>query len=59
MSSSNAQFNPMGGQGNTGNTSTANTGGGSSHDHNLSANFSGSANSVLQPYLVLIYIIKT
>ena len=39
--------------------STANTGGGQSHDHTLSANFSGSANSVLQPYLVLIYIIKT
>ena len=34
-------------------------GGGQSHDHTLSANFSGSANSVLQPYLVLIYIIKT
>ena len=40
-------------------TSTNNTGGGQSHDHTLSANFSGSANSVLQPYLVLIYIIKT
>ena len=39
--------------------STTNTGGGQSHDHTLSANFSGSANSVLQPYLVLIYIIKT
>jgi microcystin-dependent protein len=38
---------------------TANAGGGQSHDHTLSANFSGSANSVLQPYLVLIYIIKT
>jgi mRNA-degrading endonuclease YafQ of YafQ-DinJ toxin-antitoxin module len=38
---------------------TTNTGGGQSHDHTLSANFSGSANSVLQPYLVLIYIIKT
>jgi hypothetical protein len=38
---------------------TANAGGGQSHNHNLSANFSGSANSVLQPYLVLIYIIKT
>ncbi len=35
------------------------TGGGQSHDHTLSANFSGYANSVLQPYLVLIYIIKT
>jgi mRNA-degrading endonuclease YafQ of YafQ-DinJ toxin-antitoxin module len=41
------------------NLSTSNTGGGQSHDHTLSANFSGSANSVLQPYLVLIYIIKT
>ena len=37
----------------------ANTGGGSSHSHTLSANFVGSANSVLSPYLVLIYIIKT
>ena len=44
---------------NPGNINTANTGGGQSHDHNLSANFTGSANSVLQPYLVLIYIIKT
>jgi microcystin-dependent protein len=39
--------------------STANTGGGGSHDHTLSANFSGTANSVLQPGLVLNYIIKT
>lgn len=38
---------------------TSNTGGGQSHDHNLSANFVGSANSVLQPYLTLMYIIKT
>ena len=38
---------------------SSNAGGGQSHDHTLSANFSGSANSVLQPYLVLIYIIKT
>jgi len=41
------------------NMSSGNTGGGQSHDHTLSANFTGSANSVLQPYLVLIYIIKT
>ena len=41
------------------NATTQNTGGGQSHDHTLSANFAGSANSVLQPYLVLIYIIKT
>jgi hypothetical protein len=47
------------GGGNTTSYSTANAGGGQSHDHTLSANFSGSANSVLQPYLVLIYIIKT
>jgi len=41
------------------NKASSSTGGGQSHNHNLSANFSGSANSVLQPYLVLIYIIKT
>ena len=40
-------------------SSTSNTGGGQGHDHTLSANFSGSANSVLQPGLVLNYIIKT
>jgi microcystin-dependent protein len=49
--SNNAAINAMG--------NTGLTGGGQSHDHTLSANFSGSANSVLQPYLVLIYIIKT
>jgi len=42
-----------------GNKASSSTGGGQAHNHNLSANFSGSANSVLQPYLVLIYIIKT
>src|SRR5210317_2397277 len=50
-----------------------NTGSGGGHSHNMSANFSGSgnasssstsnfsgsANSVLQPYLTVIYIIKT
>ena len=39
--------------------STQAAGGGQSHDHTLSANFTGSANSVLQPTLVLNYIIKT
>jgi len=39
--------------------STTNTGGGGAHGHTLSATFTGSASSVLQPYLVLIYIIKT
>ena len=36
-----------------------NKGGGGSHSHNLSANFVGSATSVLQPYLTLMYVIKT
>ena len=55
--------------------STNNTGSGSGHSHNMSATFSGSGNaastsastfsgatanpSVLQPYLTLIYVIKT
>jgi len=39
--------------------STAGAGSGGSHDHTLSANFAGTANSVLQPGLVLNYIIKT
>ena len=48
------QGNPRSGGG-----STDAAGGGGSHTHTLSANFSGSANSVLQPTLVLNYIIKT
>ena len=43
----------------SGSRDTSSTGGGQSHDHTLSATFSGSANSVLQPGLVLNYIIKT
>ena len=39
--------------------STGNAGSGSGHSHNMSANFSGDATSVLQPYLTIIYIIKT
>jgi microcystin-dependent protein len=38
---------------------TAAAGGGQGHTHTLSATFTGSANSVLQPTLVLNYIIKT
>ena len=41
----------------TGNTGSAGSGGG--HSHNMSANFSGDATSVLQPFLTMIYIIKT
>ena len=35
------------------------TGSGQGHSHNMSATFSGDATSVVQPYLTLIYIIKT
>ena len=38
---------------------TGSTGSSSGHAHNMSANFSGDATSVLQPYLTVIYIIKT
>jgi microcystin-dependent protein len=38
---------------------TGSSGSGDGHSHNMSANFAGDANSVLQPYLTLIYIIKT
>jgi len=43
-----------GGSGNTGST-----GSGTGHQHNMSANFTGDATSVVQPYLTIIYIIKT
>jgi microcystin-dependent protein len=38
---------------------TGNQGSGQGHSHNMSANFTGDATSVLQPYLAIIYIIKT
>ena len=38
---------------------TGNTGDGGGHSHNMSANFTGDATSVLQPYLTVLYIIKT
>jgi hypothetical protein len=41
------------------NNASTNSGSGQGHSHNMSANFAGDANSVLQPYLTLIYIIKT
>jgi len=49
----------VGGCGTPINRDISSTGGGQSHDHTLSANFAGTANSVLQPGLVLNYIIKT
>ena len=45
------------GSGNPGDTGSS--GGGGAHGHPSSANFVGDATSVLQPYLTLIYIIKT
>jgi len=42
-----------------GSRSTNNAGSGSAHSHNMSANFSGSSTSIVQPYLTVIYIIKT
>ena len=39
--------------------STGSAGSGQGHSHNMSANFTGDATSVLQPYLTIIYIIKT
>ena len=39
--------------------STSGTGSGQGHAHNMSATFSGDATSVIQPYLTVIYIIKT
>lgn len=47
---SNRFFNPGG---------TGSTGSGTGHSHNMSATFTGSATSVVQPYLTIIYIIKT
>ena len=38
---------------------TGNAGSGTGHSHNMSATFSGDATSVVQPYLAVIYIIKT
>ena len=42
-----------------GSKTSSNTGSGTGHAHNMSATFSGDATSVLQPYLTIIYIIKT
>ena len=40
-------------------TNSGNKGSGGGHSHNMSANFSGSATSVVQPYLTIMYVIKT
>ena len=54
---SNAEMPYSGGFRNPGGTGSA--GGGGGHSHNMSATFTGDATSVLQPYLTIIYIIKT
>jgi microcystin-dependent protein len=54
-----ARGDPGPGQKGGGSTSTQPTGGGGAHSHNLTANFTGNATSVLQPFTTLIYIIKT
>ena len=41
------------------NKNSSNTGSGSGHSHNMSATFTGDSTSVIQPYLTVIYIIKT
>ena len=41
------------------NVNTQSTGSGQGHSHNMSATFTGDATSVIQPYLTIIYIIKT
>jgi len=57
LGSNNIGNSPGGVAVNIANTGSAGSGGG--HSHNMSANFSGDATSVLQPYLTIIYIIKT
>ena len=59
MSAASCQCGMAGRAGSNAMGNTGNTGGGQSHDHTLSANFVGGSASILQPYLVLIYIIKT
>ena len=41
------------------NTFINSTGSGGGHSHNMSATFSGDATSVVQPYLTVVYVIKT
>mgnify|MGYP003630581999 FL=1 len=42
-----------------GTAQTSAAGSGQAHSHNMSANFSGDATTVVQPYLTVLYIIKT
>ena len=40
-------------------TNSGSTGSGSGHSHNMSATFTGDSTSVVQPYLTVMYVIKT
>lgn len=44
---------------NAGGGATGSVGSGTAHSHNMSATFTGGTTSVLQPFIALIYIIKT
>jgi len=59
MSAASCQCGMAGRAGTNAMGQTGSTGGGQSHSHNLTANYVGDSASILQPYLVLIYIIKT
>ena len=48
-----------GGNGGAQASNSGSAGSDQSHTHNLSATYTGSSDSVLQPYLVMVYIIKT
>ena len=55
-----AQNGPGGGGTGTGPGNSGTTGSGGAHGHSLTGcNFTGDATSVLQPYMALVYIIKT
>jgi len=41
------------------NNAAKSNGSGDGHSHNMSASFSGDATSVVQPYLTVVYVIKT
>ena len=51
--------NPNPGGSKVNSTNSGSTGSGTGHSHNMSATFSGDATSIVQPYLTIIYIIKT
>jgi hypothetical protein len=41
------------------NWNVATAGSGEGHSHNMSATFTGDSTSVVQPYITVIYVIKT